>query len=46
MNDSVGFSPQDDQVRYLQDASNNVKRAGYHMQQAMVGIPPRQTMGI
>ena len=27
--DSGGYSAQDDQAKYLQEASNNVKRAGY-----------------
>ena len=31
-----GMGPGDEQVRYLQDSCNNVKRSGYHMQQAIV----------
>ena len=32
------LSPQDEQVRFLQDASNNVKRSGFYMKRALVRL--------
>ena len=32
------MSPQDEQVRFLQDASNNVKRSGFYMKRALVRL--------
>lgn len=43
MGENGGFASQDDQARYLQDANTNVKRAGYHMQQAMVSFIAKWT---